>query len=87
MKGPGDVGCREIKWNVFEKKNCCHFETGVSVTHIRQERCENILANWKRGCWACKEEVGCKIAEVFETCQTDANVNGGKKLEAKKLGV
>ena len=68
------------------KKNCCHFETAVSVTHIRQERCENILANWKRGCWAGKEDVGCKIAEVFETCQTDANVNGGKKLEAKNWG-
>ena len=30
--------------------------------------------------------MGFKIAKVFETCQRGANINWGKKLEAKKEG-
>ena len=41
------------------------------------------LLHWKRGSTG-KEEVGFKIAKVFETCQRGANINGEKKLEAKK---
>lgn len=49
----------------------------VKVPHIRQESCENISALEKR---CGKEGVECKIAKLFETCQTGANINREKKV-------
>ena len=52
---------------------------------VRKELKNISLLHWKRGSTG-KEEVGFKIAKVFETCQRGANINGEKKLEAKKGG-
>ena len=52
----------------------------VAFAHLLAHSSEK---SWKRG-WAGKEEVGGKIAKVFETCQRSANINVEKKLEAKK---
>ena len=52
----------------------------VAFAHLLAHSSEK---SWKRG-WAGKEEVGGKIAKVFETYQRSANINVVKKLEAKK---
>ena len=68
------------KWQILARSflemfSLAHSSENISLLHL----------TGKKG-WAGKEEVGCKIAKVFETCQRGANISWGKKLEAKKRG-